>query len=190
MALRAMPNVAMVRPADPNETVEAWRWALTQRTRPVGLVLTRQKVPVLDRSHVAAGTGLARGAYVLADADNGAPNVILIATGSEVSLAVAARDLLARDGIGARVVSMPCWEAFEEQDQAYRDAVLPPSVRARVSVEAGATFGWHRWIGDGGVAIGIDRFGASAPGEVNLEKFGFTAEHVSRAARELVRRRS
>jgi transketolase len=189
MSLRAMPNLAVVRPADANETVEAWRWALTQRTRPVALVLSRQKLPVFERG---AGFGqareLMRGAYVLADAPGGTPDVILIATGSEVAVAVAARDELARSGVGARVVSMPCWEAFLEQDDAYRDDVLPPAVAARVSVEAGVTFGWERWIGAHGIAIGVDRYGASAPGEIVLREYGFTAAHVADAARESLAR--
>ena len=167
MSLRAMPNLAVVRPADANETVEAWRWALTQRTRPVALVLSRQKLPVFERG---GGFGqareLMRGAYVLADA----------------------RDELARSGVGARVVSMPCWEAFLEQDDAYRDDVLPPAVAARVSVEAGVTFGWERWIGAHGIAIGVDRYGASAPGEIVLREYGFTAAHVADAARESLAR--
>ena len=189
MSLRAMPNLAVVRPADANETVEAWRWALTQRTRPVALVLSRQKLPVFERG---GGFGqareLMRGAYVLADAPGGTPDVILIATGSEVAVAVAARDELARSGVGTRVVSMPCWEAFLEQDNAYRDDVLPPAVAARVSVEAGVTFGWERWIGAHGIAIGVDRYGASAPGEIVLREYGFTAAHVADAARESLAR--
>ncbi len=187
MALRAMPQLAIVRPGDANETVEAWRWALL-RGRAVALVLTRQKLPVFDRTKLAPASELARGAYVLAEADGGTPDVLLLATGSEVSVALAGRDLLAKSGVRARVVSMPCWEAFQEQDQGYRDAVLPPAVRARVSVEAGATLGWERWIGDAGVGIGIDHFGISAPGELVLERFGFTPEHVAEAARASIAR--
>ena len=186
MALRAMPNLAVVRPADANEAAEAWRWAMTH-DGPVALVLSRQKLPVVDRSRFGAAAGLARGAYVLADAE-GAPDAILIATGSEVSVALAARERLAADGIRARCVSMPCWETFAAQDVAYRDDVLPPAVVARVSVEAGVTFGWERWIGDRGKAIGVDRFGASAPGEVVLAELGFTPEHVAQVARDLVGR--
>ncbi len=188
MSLRAMPNLAVVRPADANETVEAWRWALTQRTRPVALVLSRQKLPVFDRARLGQARELARGAYVLTDAAGGTPDVVLIATGSEVTLALAARDELVQGGVRARVVSMPCWEAFLEQDQSYRDAVLPPAVRARVSVEAGVTFGWQRWIGEYGIAIGVDRYGASAPGEVVLRELGFTAAHVVAAARDSIAR--
>ncbi|HEY2386013.1 MAG TPA: transketolase [Candidatus Binatia bacterium] len=187
MSLRAMPNLAVVRPGDANETVEAWRWAMTH-DGPVALVLGRQKLPVVDRTKMAPAAGLARGAYVLADADGGAPDAILIATGSEVPLALAARERLAQDGIRARVVSMPCWEAFEAEDAAYRDQVLPPAVAARVSIEAGVTFGWQRWIGPHGAAIGVDRYGASAPAEVIFQHLGFTPEHVADVTRQLVGR--
>jgi transketolase len=186
MSLRAMPNLRVVRPCDANETAEAWRWVMAHRDTPVALVLTRQKVPVVDRSRFASARGVARGAYVLADAEGGAAQAIVIATGSEVHVALAARELLAKEGVRVRVVSMPCWETFEAQTAEYRESVLPAAVKARVSVEAGVTLGWHRWVGDTGVAIGIDRFGASAPGETNLEKFGFTAENVARAVRGLV----
>ena len=187
MALRAMPFLHVVRPGDAAEAVEGWRWAMTHRDGPVAFVLTRQKLPVIDRTRFAPASGVARGAYVLADADGGAPQAIIIATGSEVSVALGARELLAKDGIRARVVSMPCWETFETQGVEYRESVLPPAVQARVSVEAGVTFGWHRWIGDAGIAIGIDRYGSSAPGEINMEKFGFTADKVARTVRSLVK---
>ncbi len=186
MALRAIPHLVVVRPCDANETAEAWRWAMQHRGGPVALVFTRQKLPVLDRRRVAPASGLVRGAYVLAEADGGPAQAIVIASGSEVHVALAARDRLGKDGIRARVVSMPCWEIFAAQDEDYRESVLPASLKARVSVEAGATFGWHRWIGDAGIAIGIDRYGASAPGETNMEKFGFTAENVARAVRSLI----
>ncbi len=185
MSLRAMPGLAVIRPADANETTEAWRFALTH-DGPVALVLSRQKLPVLDQGVLGNAAGLAHGAYVLADARG--PDVILIATGSEVSLALAARERLAAEGIGARVVSMPCWQTFAAQDTAYRDAVLPPSVVARVSIEAGVTFGWERWIGGQGAAIGVDRYGASAPGEVALARLGLNVEHVTEVARNLVGR--
>ena len=188
MSLRAMPNLAVVRPGDANETAEAWRWAMTHREGPVAIVLSRQKLPTLDRQKLAPAAGLARGAYVLADAAGGAPQAIIIATGAEVHPALAARELLLKEGVRVRVVSMPCWETFAAQESQYREAVLPASITARVSVEAGATFGWCRWIGDRGIAIGIDRFGASAPGEVNLEKFGFTGEHIAEVVRQVVRR--
>jgi transketolase len=187
MSLRAMPQLHVMRPGDAAEAAEAWRWTMMHRDGPVAFVLTRQKLPVIDRSRCAPASGVAQGAYVLADADGGAPQAIIIATGSEVSVAMAARELLARDGVRTRVVSMPCWETFEAQSPEYRASVLPPAVKARVSVEAGTTFGWHRWIGDAGIAIGIDRYGASAPGETNMEKFGFTADNVARAVRSLVK---
>ncbi len=186
MALRAMPNLVVIRPCDANETVEAWRWAMTYHAGPVAIVLGRQKVPTLDRQRVADAVGLTRGAYVLVDSESGPPEAIVVATGAEVHVALAARDLLAREGISTRVVSMPCWETFSAQSAEYRESVLPASVSARVSVEAGVSFGWSRWIGDRGVAIGVDRFGASAPGEVNTEKFGLTAERVAAAVRSLV----
>jgi transketolase len=186
-SLRAMPNLAVMRPADANETAEAWRWAMLHRDGPVALVLTRQKVPTLDRSGLGAAAGVARGAYVLAESAGGSPQAIIIATGSEVHIALAARDLLTKDGFKVRVVSMPCWEAFEAQSAEYRESVLPKRVTARVSVEAATAFGWTRWVGDAGVALGIDRFGSSAPGETNMEKFGFTAEKVAAAVRGLLR---
>jgi transketolase len=185
-SLRAMPNLAVLRPADANETAEAWRFALERTDGPSALVLSRQGLPVLAGTPELAREGVNRGAYVLADAEGGAPDVILLATGSEVHLAVEAREQLAADGIRTRVVSMPCWETFEAQDAQYRERVLPTEVRARVAVEAGSTLGWHRWVGDGGAVLGIDRFGASAPGGENLERFGFQAERVAQTARSLV----
>jgi transketolase len=151
-------------------------------------VLSRQKLPVLQETAERAASGVARGAYVLASESGGLPQVILIASGSEVQLAIGARQILAAEGIDARVVSMPSWQLFEAQEAAYRESVLPESVTLRVSIEAGATFGWERYVGPAGVAFGIDRFGASAPGEVNLKEFGFTAENVARIATELVQR--
>lgn len=188
MSLRAMPNLALVRPADGNEAAEAWRWAMKHRGGPVGLVLTRQKLPVFDRARLGPASGLARGAYILAEAEGGSPQAILIGTGSEVQVALGARDLLAKEGIRARVVSMPCWEAFEAESEEYRESVIPPSVAARVSVEAGSTFGWSRWIGESGIAIGLDHFGASAPGATNMERFRFTVEKVAEAVRGILRR--
>ncbi|MBM3978056.1 MAG: transketolase [Planctomycetes bacterium] len=182
-ALRVIPNLHVVRPCDGNETAEAWRHALERTQGPTVLVLSRQKLPVVEPR--PAG-GLLRGGYVISEAAGGAPRALLIASGSEVALALAAQRELAAEGIGARVVSLPCWEAFAAQPQAYRDSVLPPAVRARVSIEAGATFGWQRWIGDHGVAIGIDRFGASAPGNVNLEQLGITGARAASAVRELL----
>ncbi|HEX5599635.1 MAG TPA: transketolase, partial [Hyphomicrobiaceae bacterium] len=165
-SLRAIPHLIVIRPCDANETAVAWRVAIETRDRPVALVLTRQDVPTLDRAHYAAADGLRRGAYVLADAPNGKPDIILIGTGSEVSLIVAAGHRLTAKEINVRIVSMPSWELFDTQPRSYRDAVLPPSVRARLAVEAGASQGWCKYAGDEGDVIGVDRFGASAPGEV------------------------
>jgi transketolase len=188
MALRAVPNLAVVRPADGNEAVEAWRFALSRTDGPTALVLSRQNLPVFDREKMGAADGLQRGAYVLSDAGGGAAEVVLVATGSEVSIAVEAQALLAGGGVRARVVSMPCWEAFADQPETYRDSVLPPGTRARVSIEAGVTFGWRTWVGDAGESIGVDRFGASAPAEVLYEKYGLTARAVADAARRSIER--
>jgi transketolase len=182
--LRATPNIITIRPADANETVEAWRWIMQNWEHPVALVLTRQKVPVLDCS--GADGDVSRGAYILADAENGTPEVILIATGSEVALCVDARQQLASQNIQARVVSMPSWELFERQPDEYRDRILPPEVTARVSIEAASTLGWCRWVGDKGVAIGIDHFGASAPAKVIAPNFGLTADNVVQHARRVL----
>jgi transketolase len=184
--LRAMPNMMIIRPSDATETVEAWRIALTHTDGPVGLVLTRQKLPVLDRVKLSSASGLAQGAYVLAEAGAFPPEVILIATGSEVSLAIEAHARLAGEGIRSRVVSMPCWKLFDAQPQSYRDTVLPPGVRARVSIEAAAPFGWERYVGLEGAIIGISRFGASAPGSVLMREFGFTPEHVVETAKAVL----
>jgi transketolase len=186
--LRAMPNLLVLRPADANETVESWRIAMQHTSGPVGLVLTRQKLPVLDRSRLASAAGTARGAYVLIDAVEGAPELILIATGSEVALALEAHWKLAGAGVRCRVVSMPSWELFEAQTSEYRQAVLPPAVSARVSVEAGSPFGWERYVGPAGAIIGIDRFGASAPGPEVMAHYGFTVEHVVAAAKSVLAR--
>jgi transketolase len=179
-ALRAVPDLTVIRPADPNETAEAWSIAI-QREGPTVLVLSRQAVPHLDRSN-AKQPGVARGAYTLAEAEGGAPDVILIGTGSEVQLCVKAREKLNNYGVKARVVSMPSWELFLAQDESYREAVLPKRIKARVTVEAASPLGWHRWAGDEGVVIGVERFGASAPGEEVLEHLGFTPEHLVSAA--------
>jgi transketolase len=185
--LRAMPNLMVIRPSDATETVEAWRVALQHTDGPVGLVLTRQKLPVLDRTTLASASGLAQGAYILAEAGTFPPEVILIATGSEVSLALDAHARLAGDGIRSRVVSMPCWELFDAQPQSYRDMVLPPSVRARVSIEAASPFGWERYVGPEGAIIGVTGFGASAPGAFVMREFGFTPEHVVETAKALLK---
>jgi transketolase len=188
-SLRAMPNMLLLRPADANETVEAWRIAMRHTGGPVGLVLTRQKLPVLDRATVAPAAGTARGAYVLVDAKPGVvPELILIATGSEVSLALAAHNVLAGEGIGSRVVSMPSWELFDAQPVEYRQLVLPPSVTARVSIEAASVFGWERYVGLAGAMIGVDRFGASAPGAEVMAHYGFTIEHVVAIAKRVLGR--
>jgi transketolase len=187
-SLRAMPNMMVLRPSDATEAVEAWRTAVTHTGGPVGLVLTRQKVPVIDRKKYASASGLAKGAYVLAGGDQPDPDVILIATGSEVSIALEAHDVLTSDGIQSRVVSMPSWELFERQPQAYREAVLPPDVRVRVSIEAASPFGWERYVGSEGAIIGTTHFGASAPGPVVMREFGFTPSHVVEVAKALLKR--
>ena len=188
MSLRAIPFLKVVRPADAGETVEAWKYAMENREGPTALVFTRQNLPSLDRKMYGPAGGLKRGAYVLADAEGGdEPQGIIIATGSEVHPALEARELLAKGRIRVRVVSMPCWEEFEAQEESYRESVLPSSVDVRVSVEAGVTLGWSRWIGPGGISIGIDRFGSSAPAKVNLEKYGITSEHVAGAMKTLLR---
>lgn len=182
-ALRAIPGLSIVRPGDANETAVAWRTIL-ERRKPAGLALTRQNLPTVDRDAYASAEGTARGAYVLADAEGGVPDVLLLATGSEVQLALAARELLAADGIGARVVSMPCLEWFEEQDEAYREAVLPAAVTARVSVEAGIAQGWWKYLGTRGRAVSLEHYGASADAKTLFREFGFTPENVAAKARE------
>jgi transketolase len=187
-SLRAVPNLYVLRPSDANETAAAWRFAMERRGGPTALILSRQDLPVLDRDPSAPASECARGAYILSEAKGGRPQAIVIATGSEVSVAVEAQDLLEKEGLSVRVVSMPSWEAFEAQEAAYRESVLPASVGARVAVEAGVTLGWKRWVGDAGIVLGIDRFGASAPGKTNMEKFGFTPGRVVEAVRAAVER--
>jgi transketolase len=182
-SLRAIPGLLVIRPCDANEVAEAWRVIMQLRTRPAVLALTRQNVPTLDRAKYAPASGLARGAYVLADAPGGCPDVLLLASGSEVSLCVGAAEQLAAEGIQARVVSMPCWELFEEQDASYRESVLPSDVKARVSVEQAATLGWSRYVGESGVSLGMRTFGASAPAAELQREFGFTVDRVVQAAR-------
>jgi transketolase len=184
-ALRAIPHLYVVRPADVHETREAWRLAILRRHAPTALALTRQKVPLIDRSVYSSAEGLRRGGYVLAEA-NAEPRLILIATGSEISLTLEAREQLQQDGIPTRVVSMPCTELFEEQTQDYRDEVLPPSVTARLAIEAGVRLGWDRYVGPQGDVICLDRFGASAPGDVALKNLGFSVENVVTHARALL----
>jgi transketolase len=184
--LRAIPNLTLIRPADANETAVAWRLALETRKQPVLLALTRQNVPTLDRTRYASADGLPKGAYVLSDAKDGKPSLILIASGSEVGLIVEAAEVLQADGITVRCVSMPSWELFDAQPQAYRDSVLPPDVPARLAVELGVSQGWDRYIGAHGDMLGIDHFGASAPAEKLLQEFGFTVDNVVHRAKALV----
>jgi len=185
--LRAVPRLNVIRPGDANETAIAWRVALETHDRPVALILTRQDVPTLDRAQFAAADGLRRGGYVLADAPGGKPELILIATGSEVALIVTAREKLMERNIAVRIVSLPSWALFDAQPQEYRDAVLPPSIGARLAVEAGVSQGWHRYVGDRGDVLGVERFGASAPGNVMLREYGFTVENVCVRALALLR---
>jgi transketolase len=187
-SLRAMPHLDVIRPADANETVEAWRLALERTHNPVALVLTRQTVPVLDRGRYASAEGARRGGYVLADPEDGDPELILIATGSEVQLAVAAHERLEEEGIRSRVVSLPCWEIFERQDQSYRDEVLPPDVLARVAIEEGSQLGWEKYVGREGAIMGMTTFGQSAPFKDVEAEFGFTVDKVTKVARQVAER--
>jgi transketolase len=189
-SLRAIPNLLVIRPCDANETRWAWQTAIEQHGRPTALVLTRQNVPTLDRARYAPAELLRRGAYVLNPSDDSeVPDVILIATGSEVALIVAAEPILKSAHVPARLVSMPSWRLFEEQTAEYRQSVLPSAVTARLAVEAGSPLGWERWTGLGGAIMGIDRFGASAPGEVVFNEYGFTVHHVVEKALTLVGRK-
>jgi transketolase len=181
-ALRAIPGLDVVRPADANETAVAWRTVLGHTDRPAGLCLTRQDVPTFDRSVMGSAEGTARGGYVLADASDGQPQVVIVATGSEVRLAVAAREVLEAEGTPTRVVSMPCLEWFHEQDRSYQQQVLPPAVKARVSVEAGVGMGWRDVVGDAGEIVSLEHFGSSAAHTVLFEQFGFTPDRVVAAA--------
>ena len=187
-SLRAIPNLVVIRPADPAETVEAWRVAILRRTGPVAIVVTRQKVGSLDRAKYAPANGLRLGGYVLADSAGGTPSVVLMATGSEVGLAVAGFERLTTEGIEARVVSMPSLELFAQQPREYHDAVLPPGVTARIAIEAASPQSWYRWVGERGIVMGIERFGASAPHKRIFEEFGLTVDNVVRKAKELVGR--
>jgi len=183
-ALRAMPNLLVFRPADANETAYAWKYVLEHRDGPVALCLTRQGLLVLDQDKYASAANVAKGAYVLIGADK--PDVLLLATGSEVHVALAAAEKLAAEKITAQVVSMPCWKLFDEQDKKYRDSVIPPNIKARIGIEAGVELGWHKYLGDNGIFIGMSTFGASAPGKVCFEKFGITTENVTKAAKSLL----
>ncbi|MBU0987459.1 MAG: transketolase, partial [Proteobacteria bacterium] len=183
--LRAIPGITVIRPADATETAAAWRQALETTSSPVALVLSRQKLPVLSGNEPEYG--LSKGAYVLEDCD-GKPDIILIATGSEVHIALEAKKLLAQKGVGTRVVSMPSWELFEKTSQGYKDRVLLPDVTVRMAVEAGIAMGWERYVGSNGAVIGMNSFGASAPGGTNMHKFGFTAENIVNKAMDLIKR--
>jgi transketolase len=185
-SLRAIPGLTVIRPADANETAVAWKLAVESRQRPVLLALTRQEVPTLDRSRYASAEGLRRGAYVLNDVKDHPPELILIASGSEVALILAAAERLQSEGIAVRCVSMPSWDLFDVQPQSYRDEVLPPTVSARLAVELGVTQGWHRYVGDRGDVLGVERFGASAPADVLLREYGFTVDNVVSRARTLL----
>ena len=189
VSMRAIPGLITLRPGDANEVVEAYRFVMPLRHQPAVLTLSRQPLPTLDRSKYAPASGVARGAYVLADAPGGKPEVILIASGSELILAVDAHEALVAEGIRSRVVSMPSWEIFEDQPQEYRDAVLPPTVTARVAVEQASTLGWERYVGTSGHVIGMRTFGASAPLKALQEKFGFHPDQVAAAARAQLGRR-
>lgn len=184
-SLRAIPNLLVVRPADATEVAQAWRIAVMQKTRPTALVLTRQNVPTIDRSINTSAEEVLKGAYVLSDSE-GTPDIILMASGSEVNVIVEAAEKLRADGHAVRVVSAPCLDLFDEQPQSYKDSVLPPNVKRRLSVEAGATLGWDRYVGDEGKAFGLDRFGESAPGQVLFEHFGFTPENIAKVAKEML----
>jgi transketolase len=186
VSLRAVPGLLVFRPCDANEVAETWRIVTALRHEPAALVLSRQALPTLDRAKFAPAAGVAKGAYVLAEADGGGTDLILLATGSEVHLALSAREQLQAEGIRTRVVSMPCWELFDRQPQEYRDTVIPPSVRPRVAIEEASTLGWDRYVGDGGAVIGMHTFGASAPLKLLLTKFGFTPDRVAEIARERV----
>jgi transketolase len=186
ISLRAMPHLIVLRPGDANEVAESWRVIMTLRHQPVALILSRQNLPTLDRTKYASAIGVAQGAYILADTGGGLPQIILIATGSEVSLGVAAYEQLIAAGIRARVVSMPSWELFEQQERDYRDSVLPPVVTARISVEMASTLGWAKYVGPHGISIGMETFGASAPLRDLRKKFGFTVDRIVAYASALV----
>jgi transketolase len=188
LALRGIPGLVVLRPADANEVVEAYRVVLSTKNQPACLVLSRQALPTFDREVYKSAKGVARGAYVLADAEDGEPQVILIGTGSEVRLCIETYELLKKEGIGARVVSMPSWHLFEQEDESYRNEVLPPHITARVAVEQGSVIGWDRYAGSSGAIIGMHTFGSSAPLSDLLKKFGFTPEKVYEAAKDQIKR--
>jgi transketolase len=183
--LRATPNVVVIRPADGNESAVAWKVAIERTNGPTALILSRQKLPSYDRSVCGSADGVRRGGYVLQEAEGAAPQVVLVGTGSEVAIAMSARNLLSEKGIRARVVSLPSWELFDAQPKAYRDDVLPPGV-PRVTIEAGASIGWHKYAGDNGIVLALDRFGASAPAERIYAELGLTPEAMAAAAESLL----
>jgi transketolase len=185
-ALRAVPGLIVLRPADANEVIEAYKYTMQLRHEPVALVLTRQNLPTIDRTKYAGASGVTKGAYILADAKDGKPDVILMATGSEVDMALKAYEKLVAEGVKARLVSMPSWEIFEHQPKEYRESVLPPAVTARVSVEQAGTLGWDKYVGPGGRIIGMHTFGASAPLKELQKKFGFEPEAIVAAAKEVI----
>jgi transketolase len=187
VSLRTIPNIVVLRPGDANETTEAWRIAMTTPKSPVCLILSRQKLPIFDQSVMgSAREGVAKGAYILSEAEGGTPQLILIATGSEVSLALKSQKALQSEGVATRVVSMPSWELFEKQDKAYKQQVLPPSVRKRVTIEAGSPIGWAKYATDEGTSISMNRFGESAPAEYLFEEFGFTVKNVVKTAHSVL----
>lgn len=186
-SLRAMPNLLVFRPADANETAQAWKFALEHRDGPVALLFTRQGLGVLDQNKYNSAANLSKGAYILAGADK--PDVLLLASGSEIGVALEAAEKLAAEGVAAQVVSMPCWELFEKQSKEYKDSVIPPETKARVGIEAGVELGWSKWLGDNGIFIGMSSFGASAPGKVCFEKFGITVDNVVKAANKSIEKK-
>jgi transketolase len=188
VSLRAVPGLVVLRPADANEVVEAYRYILQLRHQPAVIALSRQALPTFDRDKYASATGVARGAYVMTDAADGVPEIILIASGSEVALVIQAHEALTADGIRSRVVSMPSWDIFEHQPQSYREEVLPPTVTARLAVEQGSTLGWSEYVGSRGRVIGMKTFGASAPLKELDRKFGFEPERVVSTAKEMLGR--
>jgi transketolase len=189
VSLRAIPGLVVLRPGDANEVVEVYRYVLKLRHQPAVIALSRQPLPTFDRRKYASAAGVARGAYVMADAPGGSPEIILIGSGSEVSLVVKAHEVLASRGIRCRVVSMPSWDIFEHQPQSYREEVLPANVKARIAVEQGSVLGWDRYVGAGGRVVGMKTFGASAPLKELQHKFGFEPEHIVEAATELLGRK-
>ncbi len=186
MSLRLIPGFVVLRPGDANEVVESWKYAIEHRDRPVALILSRQNLPTFDRKVCEPAKGVTKGAYILYETQAGMPDIILMATGSELSLAYEAGKKLEKQGRKVRVVSFPSWELFEKQTKKYQQSVLPPEVKRRVSIEAGVTTGWQKYVGTEGIAIGIDEFGKCGPGEIVLEKFGFTVDNVVKSARKLV----